>query len=196
MARTIMPVFKSFQEEGKIVGRLLAGYGELEFRLFGCLAATMDNDADALRIIFGVRRAESRIQRADKQMRGAYRNVGLHADYLEAIADLNWCRLLRNQYAHSHWYEGRTKTNRKFGLSILNLEKSAEAAVSGPFMTRRDYINIGLLHQQEEYYIYLSDCLLFLEMEYQRLVEKIPGHSYVRPTRMPRPRKYSDNPIY
>jgi hypothetical protein len=196
MARTIMPIFESFQEEGQIVGRLLAGYGELEYRLFGCLAATMENDNDALRIIFGKRGGENRIQHADKKMRSAYRKVGLRAEYMEAIADLDWCRLLRNQYAHSQWYAGETVTRRKFGLSIMNLEKSAETSNGGPFMTRRDYINLGLLHQQEQYYIYVSDCLRYLELEYQRLAGKIPSHSFVRPTKISRPRKYSDNPIY
>jgi hypothetical protein len=53
-----MPIFESFQEEGQIVGRLLAGYGELEFRLFACLASTMETDEDAARIIFGLRGEE------------------------------------------------------------------------------------------------------------------------------------------
>jgi hypothetical protein len=69
MARTIMPIFDACQEEGKIIGRLLAGYGELEFAICGCLAATMDDLNDAARIFYRVRGEEQRLHVADAMMR-------------------------------------------------------------------------------------------------------------------------------
>jgi hypothetical protein len=41
MARTILPAFVQFPKEAAIIGRLLAGYGELEFDLCNCLRAAV-----------------------------------------------------------------------------------------------------------------------------------------------------------
>jgi hypothetical protein len=46
MPETIMPAFDRFVEEGNIIGRLLAGYGELELEMCACVAA-VTNDLDA-----------------------------------------------------------------------------------------------------------------------------------------------------
>ena len=49
MAETIIPTFAVFPQEGVIVGRLLAGYGELELELCACVAVISDNIDDVIR---------------------------------------------------------------------------------------------------------------------------------------------------
>jgi hypothetical protein len=188
-----MPIFDTCQEEGKIVGRLLAGYGELEFRLYSCLCSVMDNDNIAARIIYRARGEEQRIVVADGIMRTKYAAVGLGNPYSEAIADMHWCRKIRNQYAHCHWYLPKPNTN--YGLSIINLEEAAHSN-SDNIIVRRDYINLVVLGQQELYFIYVSNCLTYLEVEYQLREGKISSHSSPLPKKIARPRKYSDNPLY
>ena len=64
MTETIMPGFDRFPAEASIIGRLLAGYGELEFELCRCVAAvTIDLDA-AIRAMFKDRGEYKRIQTA------------------------------------------------------------------------------------------------------------------------------------
>lgn len=52
MPETIMPGFDRFPKQGMIIGRLLTGYGELEFELCRCVeSVTGDLDA-AIRALF------------------------------------------------------------------------------------------------------------------------------------------------
>ena len=62
---TIMPGFDRFPKEGDLIGRLLAGYGELELEMCACLAATTDDLGGAIKKLFGVRGERKRIQQAD-----------------------------------------------------------------------------------------------------------------------------------
>ena len=55
MAELIIPCFSEHQAEAdvKIIGRLLAGYGELELEMCECLAAAVTNNLDgAIKILF------------------------------------------------------------------------------------------------------------------------------------------------
>jgi hypothetical protein len=38
-----MPVFNTFPVEGAIIGRLLVGYGDLEFDLCNCIGMAIDD---------------------------------------------------------------------------------------------------------------------------------------------------------
>jgi hypothetical protein len=74
---TIMPAFEQYPKEGEIAGRLLAGYGELEFDLCQCLQYAMDERQTAIRVMFRTRGEEQRIQIADALMRQKYIAAGL-----------------------------------------------------------------------------------------------------------------------
>lgn len=90
--------FAKYPEQGMIVGKLVAGYGDLEFSLAECLSATMGDDLSmACRIMFRVRGEEARIQVADGGMRVQFDEIGLINTYTEAVADMHWCRRIRNQ---------------------------------------------------------------------------------------------------
>ena len=190
MSRSIMPIFNSCQEEGRVVGRLLAGYGELEFRLFGCLASAMDDDNTACRVLFRTRGEERKIIVADAFMREKYENIGLLNPYSEAIADLQWCRQLRNQFAHCIWY----MPAHRLTLSIVDLEDAAQTK-TGDLKTYRKYIDINLLLEQEKYFIYVNDCLLHLEAEYSLRAGKTASHASLLPKKIERPPKHNDSPL-
>ena len=65
MTETIMPCFDRFPEEGNMIGRLLAGYGELELELCRCVAV-INGDLDAaIRAILRERGEQKRIGKAD-----------------------------------------------------------------------------------------------------------------------------------
>ena len=149
MANTIMPAFReeAANQEGRIIGNILAGYGELELELCGCLAA-VNGDLDlSIRLLFQVRGEERRLQTADKTLRTSCTNAGLGALYCEIYADFDWCRQLRNQYAHSHWYyTGRD------GLCIVKLEELAKKKGPIGFLeASRLSIPLHLLIDQEAF---------------------------------------------
>jgi hypothetical protein len=69
---TIMPCFNRFPKEGDIIGRLLAGYGELELEMAACVAATTDDLNGAIKRLFGIRGESKRIKIADSMMKASY----------------------------------------------------------------------------------------------------------------------------
>ena len=46
MTDTIMPSFNVAEREGSLIGRLLAGYGELELEMAACAMAANSEDLD------------------------------------------------------------------------------------------------------------------------------------------------------
>src|SRR5436309_2281642 len=99
---SLMPCFKpsEAQAEGIILGRLLAGYGELELEMCGCLIAVEGQLDFPIKQIFNERRADNRIKLAKKLLSLDYTKATLQVELIEALADLDWCRKLRNQFAH------------------------------------------------------------------------------------------------
>ena len=97
-----MPSFLRFPKEAEIIGRLLAGYGEIEYDLSCCLEAAINDGETARRSMFRVRGEKQRIDVADALMRHKYKDSNLLAEYDEAIAATHSCRKIRNQYSHCH----------------------------------------------------------------------------------------------
>jgi hypothetical protein len=103
---SLMPCFTHEQapQEGMIIGRLMTGYGELELVMCKCLIA-VDGIIDLpIRKFFNVRGAAKRIETARQVLAASYSEAGLQALLTEALDDMEWCRQVRNQYAHCQWY--------------------------------------------------------------------------------------------
>ncbi len=141
---SILDAFQRHPAEAAIIGRMLAGYGELEFELHSCLGAALDCDEEAMRAMFRVRGEKQRIEIADALMRKRYHAIGLGEQYCEAIGAMHWCRTCRNRYAHCHWW---SDTN---GLFFLSLETAARRN-SDPIRIRFLPIDMPLLQEQEAF---------------------------------------------
>jgi hypothetical protein len=162
---SLMPCFDSNQahDEGIIVGRLLAAYGELELQM--CLYWIVAEGTIDLptRQIFGIRGAERRIKIAEKALQADYGNAGLLADLTQALADLEWCRQIRNQYSHCHWY-----WTTKEGLCFVNLEELAlQSTALTSVIVGRHPVDLALLQAQEAFFWYVKQYLMYLETAYR-----------------------------
>jgi hypothetical protein len=97
MSETFMPGFRHFSNEGATIGRLLAGYGELEFEMCRCLESAMGSFDAAFKLLFRKRGERKRIDRADKIMRPEFSAAGLDANYTITMTSMDTCRIIRNQ---------------------------------------------------------------------------------------------------
>jgi hypothetical protein len=122
---SLMPCFDSDQApaEGMIIGRLLAGYGELELLMCMCLIVVEGIIDIPIRNVFSTRGAERRIEIAENALQADFTKAGLMAELAQALADLDWCRQIRNQYSHCHWYWTAQE-----GLCFVNLEELASGS--------------------------------------------------------------------
>lgn len=160
-----MPCFNAdqAQAEGIIIGRILAGYGELELELCRCRIA-VENILDLpIREFFGARGADKRLKVAKAKLQPDYTTAGLLADLVQALADLEWCRQIRNQYSHCHWY-----WTSKEGLCFINLEELAKQPTMILCVTAgRHPVSLTLLKDQEAFFWYVKQCLIYLENAYR-----------------------------
>jgi hypothetical protein len=186
--RSTMPAFGQFQQEAAVIGRLLAGYGELEYELMVCLSCAIGDIDTAVRVVFRARGEEQRIIAADTIMRPWYDAVGLINPYSEAVADMGWCRQIRNQYAHCHWI---TIDN---GLNLGFYDLEAAAKSNTKIRLKRHEVDLALLQEQESYFCYVNECFWYLDHEFQSLSGQLKGQPFRLPPKVPRPLKYNATP--
>src|SRR5215468_6824220 len=101
----VMPAFHRFQSEAAIIGRLLAGYAELEIDLLNCVSQARADFDGTLKAMFRVRGETARINVGDALGRQAYLKLGLGPDFELAVSVIRHCLKIRNQYAHRNWYD-------------------------------------------------------------------------------------------
>lgn len=184
---TVMPLFLKHREEGAIIGRLLAGYGELEYHMAECLSDHVHSEDAAFRLLFSARLSETgRIKAVDSLIRPALKDLGLGAEYADANGAIKYCAKIRNQYAHVHWTEsfGCASAWDQVDLAFVQLERRYDTATTKPIATK--IIDVNLLRQQEEFFCYARDCFRFVHIETRRL----RGDLRANPFPMPSKRSY------
>jgi len=136
----LMPAFHRRKEESAIIGRLIAGYGELEFLLAMCagvaLAARRKPNPKhtrprhriryeriGIKRFFRIRGEQNRIEHAKKQMHKVFFKIGMRIDYIETMGAMATCLKIRNLFAHCHWEDH----SKKPGLFFIDLEAAGRA---------------------------------------------------------------------
>jgi len=196
----IVQAFTKFPAEAAIIGRLLAGYGELEFALALCVdRATRKFDPNAvpykadarhlgIKALYRLRSESSRLEVADALMRADYVEMGLEDDYAEALGGIRLCLKIRNQYAHCHWADFRYRDG--YGLFFTALEDAAETSGSFPFLWNWRGVSLDLLTDQEAYFSYALQMLKFIWGEFRVRKGMARAHDQPRPSKIPQPRRY------
>jgi hypothetical protein len=193
----LMPCFEAGQAhaEGLIIGKLLAGYGEIELQMCACLIAVESGQYDVpIKEIFTDRGAGKRISVGRKALCQSFAKANLTADLTESLADMEWCRQIRNQYSHCHWYWTTQE-----GLCFINLEELAKQPTIPSLTANRHPIDVPLLQQQEDYFWYVKQCFMHLEGAYkawdqaqtQGGARRRSPSVYPKPQRIARPPKHN-----
>jgi hypothetical protein len=185
MTEIIIPAFSYAPQEGQIVGRLLAGYSELEVEMLNCTNLVSGNIDAAVRQLYGRRGEKQRIDATQTATRAAYNGVGLGSEHAQTMADMDWCRKIRNQYAHCQWYF----TTRE-GLCFIDLEDLAKQPVGIASVTDvRVPVDVDLLSRQENFFKHVQKWFWYLQEQYRARTGKLRPSSlvYQLPSAMARP---------
>jgi hypothetical protein len=102
---SIMPAFANFPHEAEIIGRLLAGYTNLEIGLMNCVQVVRGDFDTVLKAMFRARGETARIDIADAFGRHHYDSAKLGTEFSMAISAVRYCLRIRNQYAHCGWWD-------------------------------------------------------------------------------------------
>jgi hypothetical protein len=149
-------VTQNYPIEAAGIGRLLAGYPELEFALLIVIAELRDDFDSTLKALYRTRGETQRIDVADALARSKLHCLGLGTEFAMVIGGMRHCLKIRNQYAHSHWLANPT------GFGFMDLEEVAKqnAVASGTSELSFRRLNADLINEQEKYFNYVGFCLL------------------------------------
>jgi hypothetical protein len=106
----------------------------------------------------------------------------------QALQDLDWCRRVRNQYAHWHWGWGWDLAQ---GLFFVNLEELAmRAEPITKLITGEHRVDVAPLEEQESFFLYGKPS--FWHFDTARKAMEVPaGHAgrliFPMPVRRDRP---------
>jgi hypothetical protein len=137
-----MPAFLRHPEEAAIIGRLLTGYGELEYVMAMCLGAAMDDEHTAIRTLF--RMKSERVTVANSLLFPLCDRFGLAGPYSAAIGGMRHCAKIRNLYAHSNWADDANS-----GLYFVDLIDTANGT---NFVHKWLHTDVDLLRIQEDFF--------------------------------------------
>lgn len=191
----LMPAFHRRKKDSAVVGRLIAGYGELEFLLAMCagvaLAARRKRNPKhtmpqhriryeriGIKRFFKIRGVQNRIDYAKKQMHKVFFKMGMRSDYIEIMGAMAACLKIRNLFAHCHW--GPSK---KRGLFFIDLE--AAGLAPGRLALNFRHADGKTLTQIEDYFWYTFLCLDYLATEFSVRAHLVRGPAPSRPKRLP-----------
>jgi hypothetical protein len=192
----LMPAFRRRRKDSAVVGRLIAGYGELEFLLAMCTGVALaarrkpnpKHTSPRHRIryehigierFFRIRGEQNRIDYAKKQMHKVFFKMGMRADYIEIMGAMATCLKIRNLFAHCHW--GQSK---KRGLFFIDLEAAGRARGRLTLNNFR-HADGKTLAQVEDYFWYTFLCLDYLAADFSIRADLMRGPGPSRPTRPP-----------
>jgi hypothetical protein len=175
---SVREAFGRFPKEAEIIGRLLAGYADLEILLMHCAQVVRDDLDTVLKAMFRTRSGTSRIGVADAFGRHHYKDLGLETEFTMAIGATQYCLRIRNQYAHCIWYDDNTGN-----LAFTNLEEiAAENAFLKDLHTLTIFhVDVPLLESQEAYFRYAEHFLLWVNYEGRTQARKIQLQPFVKP---------------
>lgn len=187
MRGSMLPAFQKFPKEGAIIGRLLAGYADLEIGLMHAVAMAVDDFDKALKDMFGIRGESRRIKSALALGLDAYKAIGLKSDFLAAVSDMRFCLKARNMYAHCTWYDDHSGK-----LAFVNLEELAKekVKVNDLHSLQIHHIDEAQLKQLELYFVHTDAMQAYVNYEGRFRNGKIKTNVLLKPAAMAQPPLY------
>lgn len=165
---SLLPVFDVYPEHGAAVGRLLAGYSELEIVLLYAVQGVRDSFDDVFKAMYRTRGEKQRIEIADALARHEFVQIGLGDQFAAAIGVMQYCRQIRNQFAHCAWY-GDASGYLKFTALEEAARENTKRENWKDLTIRR--LDVALLMQQLAYFEYVHDLLTWLKYEALRITK-------------------------
>jgi hypothetical protein len=183
-SKMIMPAFHKFRTEAAIIGRLLAGYAELEIDLLHCVSMAREDFDAVLKAMFRARGETQRINIADALGRQLYHAKGLGTDFDMAISAVRYCLKIRNQYSHCNWYDDNTGR-----LAFVNVEEiaSGNQPIAGFDALTRYYVDPPTLELQEQYFGYADALLAYANYEGRYRAGKLKDQILKKPPHTTQP---------
>ena len=155
----VSSAFADFPNDASLIGRMLAGYTDLELDLMHCVRAVRGDFDTVLKAMYRSRGETQRVEVADAFGRQAYRGLDLGTQFEMALGAVRYCMRIRNQYAHCVWWNDNTGQ-----LAFANLEEIAKLndRVDDLAGANVRHVDVPLLQAQLAYFEYASNLLIWV----------------------------------
>ncbi len=181
---TILRPFLTFTDEAALIGRMLAGFADLEIDLLHCAQVVRDDLDTVLKAMFRTRGESQRIDVADAFGRQHYHDLDLGTQFEMAVGAVRYCLRIRNQYAHCHWWDDNSGR-----LAFANLEEVAKknALLTDLAGLTTYHVDVPHLQAQLAYFDYADSLLLWANFEGRARAGKPTIPDRVFPAQLARP---------
>jgi hypothetical protein len=132
-----MPAFRNRPKAAAVVGRILAGYGDLELMLSQLMGMAIASKRPrrpthtipqhriyyehiGLQKLYGIRGGDDRIKKIKRVCKPAFAAVGLQQELQDLLKMVDTCRIYRNLFSHCLWARSKHR-----GLFFVDLEEEA-----------------------------------------------------------------------
>jgi hypothetical protein len=180
----LLEAFAKFPKEAEIIGRIVAGYAQLEIDLVNCITSGVGKLDPVLKPMFLIKGETPRVRIGKALGLLAYRGAGLEKEFEAAVQVVFDAVVIRNRYAHCIWHDpGIGK------LTFVNLEELAELKqeVNNYSDLTPSCVELDLLQLQERYAVYGSNYLRWLGMEIRTRKGELAKNPLFRPVSVPKP---------
>lgn len=159
---TVLRAFPAFPNEAALIGRMLAGYADLEIDLMHCAKAVRDDLDTSLKAMFRTRGNGPRIDVADALARHAYHALGIGTQFEMAIGAVRYCLRIRNLYAHCTWWDDNSGQ-----LAFANLEELARNNVKVTDLHGLTVHHVAVPHLEAQfaYFEYTDNLFIWVIQE-------------------------------
>lgn len=181
--RTFMPAFDRHKDQADLIGRIVTGYGDLEFGLAHCVSRALDDPDRVFKAMFKERGEMKRIKIACDLGHAAPMSSSWMTEFDNVVDGMHHCREIRNQYAHCNWLD-----NLQNGLSFVQLEEIAKStAVIDLGDLTQHVADLPLLQDQVDYFAYVDRLTSYVNYEAQFANGKLRANHFDKPAARGKP---------
>lgn len=179
----ISQAFADFPTEATLIGRILAGYTDLEVDLMHCVRASWNLDT-VFKVMYRGRGETQRIEIADSFGRKAHRALNLGTQFEMGLGAVRHCLKIRNQYAHCIWWNDNSGS-----LAFANLEDLAKVndEVADLRGANVRHVTVAQLESQFAYFEYASNLLIWVLHEGNKAAGRPAMPNLQQPAQMVQP---------
>jgi hypothetical protein len=165
------------------IGRILAGYPEIEYSMVECLDAVLDDYSAVFKRLFSIRGETRRVETAEALGRPLYQEINLGREFAMTFGAIRHLLRIRNQYAHAHWLANET------GMSMADMEELAQSRlyVGGESKVSLQRVTPEIVQRQEQYGDYVNSLIAWLTDEANIKRGKAKANRFPKPKQVAQP---------
>jgi hypothetical protein len=190
----INPAFDRHPDEARLVGRILASFGEIEFSVCRNAGNATNMGEQIRKAFYRLRMTSGRFAMANALAKPIFVSAGLSEEYSETGAMVERCLQIRNQYAHCNWADHAPAP--ESGLFFADLQKAAESddAIFESLVYR--HVDVTLLDAQVRHFQLTMDWLTYLDIKLAVQMGKLSIPALPKPPKSDAPPLYNPPEIH